>query len=238
MHSGILIKAFEKAGKDIGSEIINRQAKHLSMFIQEDSGEAYGEKSLINYYNRARADSFAKIEFKQYVVQSLCNFLGYTNFEEFKAKNPLLSGEKTKGKKDQKRRGRGLLTWAKHNRIWLSIFALTFTGTIVIFSLNKECWMIWKDDHYEEIDFDAGKLQTGELKLCKEERIKNFKQVTPDCNYSYFKEDGNVKVWYGKNKKGEIEYFSDLGLHPTTGKTLKPITKYMIVTHICSTYDN
>ena len=47
---------------------------------------------------------------------------------------------------------------------------------------------------------------------------------------------GDVKIWYGKNIVKELEYFSLLGVHPETGKTLKPITEYMIKKHICPTW--
>ncbi|WP_435682498.1 hypothetical protein [Nonlabens sp.] len=53
------------------------------------------------------------------------------------------------------------------------------------------------------------------------------------CDTVFFKSDNSVRFWYGKNKKKEIEYFTDLGLHPETGKTLKPITGYMIEKYIC-----
>ncbi len=49
-----------------------------------------------------------------------------------------------------------------------------------------------------------------------------------------FKEDDSVRIWYGKNREGELEYFSSQGLHPQTGKTLKPITRYMIEKYICN----
>ena len=45
--------------------------------------------------------------------------------------------------------------------------------------------------------------------------------------------DGSERLWYGKNKNKELEYFTAFGKHPETGKTLKPITKYMIAKYIC-----
>jgi hypothetical protein len=58
--------------------------------------------------------------------------------------------------------------------------------------------------------------------------------VTPNCEDEFFNEDGSVKLWYGKNKNKDLEYFTALGLHPETGKTLKPITQYMIDKYICN----
>jgi len=42
-----------------------------------------------------------------------------------------------------------------------------------------------------------------------------------------------VKIWYGRNIKKELEFFTSLGLHPETGKTLDPITDYMIKKYAC-----
>ena len=30
-------------------------------------------------------------------------------------------------------------------------------------------------------------------------------------------------IWYGKSDKGELEFFNSRGIHPATGKELKPI---------------
>jgi len=121
----------------------------------------------------------------------------------------------------------------------IAILAVIIT-TIIILKINikkEPNWMIWKEDHYEVVDFDLNKYDFNELKLYKEERISNFKQIEANCNTVFFKDDGSENIWYGKNIKGRLEYFTDLGLHPETGKTLKKITKYMIREHICETYE-
>jgi hypothetical protein len=107
----------------------------------------------------------------------------------------------------------------------------------VIIPLNKTKWMVWQNDHYIETSFDLEKYNLDDLKLYKKERIEHFKKIeSPSCTTFFFKANGSENVWYGKNSKGELEYFTDLGLHPETGKTLKKITKYMIKTHICPEY--
>ncbi len=94
--------------------------------------------------------------------------------------------------------------------------------------------MIWQHDHYEEVDFDTEKYKVNQLKILKEERIDFFKKVTPTCDYSFFNKDGSRRIWYGKNRNKDLEYFTALGLHPQTGKTLKPITKYIIDKYLCN----
>ncbi|WP_431135335.1 hypothetical protein [Psychroserpens mesophilus] len=115
------------------------------------------------------------------------------------------------------------------------ITLITFGGISTKHILKKEArWMIWQEDHYIEVGFDTEKYKLNQLKLYKEERIKNFKKTTPICDTTiFFNEDGSVNIWYGKNRGKELEYFTALGLHPETGKTLKPITQYMIDKYIC-----
>jgi hypothetical protein len=96
--------------------------------------------------------------------------------------------------------------------------------------------MKWDVDHYVEVSFDAKGVQNGDLKLYKEDRIENFKKINADCNTVFFTENGSISVWYGKNMNGALEYFTGLGLHPISGKSLKPITEYMIKKYVCETY--
>ena len=99
--------------------------------------------------------------------------------------------------------------------------------------LNQPQWMEWQTDHYVEADFDPNKLSDGNLKIYKEERILYFKKINPDCNTNFFNKDEIENLWYGKNPNGEYEYFTTLGRHPETGKTLKKITPYIIKKYIC-----
>ena len=96
--------------------------------------------------------------------------------------------------------------------------------------------MIWEDTHYVEVDFDAEKYSLSQLKIYNQERIDNFERVNPNCDTNFYKLDGTANLWSGKNKSGELEYFTGSTIHPETGKTLKEITDYMIKKYICKTY--
>src|SRR5690606_14380699 len=98
---------------------------------------------------------------------------------------------------------------------------------LVYNSINKQKWMVWQIDHYVEADFNPKALNHGELKLYNIDRIENFKKIEPNCETEFFKDDGTEKIWYGKNKAGELEFFTSIGIHPETGKTLKKITEHM-----------
>ncbi|WP_157961207.1 hypothetical protein [Lutibacter citreus] len=39
---------------------------------------------------------------------------------------------------------------------------------------------------------------------------------------------GKPIIWYGKSINGELDYFNSRGVHPITGKELKPITEYIL----------
>lgn len=115
----------------------------------------------------------------------------------------------------------------------LLIIILVFSGKHIL--ETKTCWMVWNQDHYVEVRFDLEKYNISQLKRCKTERLKNFRKIPVDCNTEFFDSSGKPKIWYGKNAKKTLEYFTSLGLHPETGKTLKPITKYMINKYVCPT---
>ena len=64
-------------------------------------------------------------------------------------------------------------------------------------------------------------------------KIENFRKIEAICDDIYFDEENKPKVWYRKVSKSEIELFTAPGLHPVNGKTLKPISTYMIDKYIC-----
>jgi hypothetical protein len=102
---------------------------------------------------------------------------------------------------------------------------------------RKTRWMVWDEDHYVEVKFDLQKYDAHQLKIYKQERIDHFKKISVDCSTVFFNSSGAAQIWYGKNTTKTLEFFSAYGLHPETGKTLKPITQYMIDKYVCPTKD-
>ena len=98
---------------------------------------------------------------------------------------------------------------------------------------KEQRWMNWNGHNYVETSFDPEKLKTGTLKIYMEDRVASFTLLEPKCDTKFFNADGSVRVWYSKNQNGNLDFFSDFGLHPITRKTLKPITKYIIDKYIC-----
>ena len=92
----------------------------------------------------------------------------------------------------------------------------------------KNC-MTWKTDHYEAICCDEQPLGFvhGVSTIPRDEKtLLHMRKIKADKNTSFFVNEKPV-IWY--KRKGDIlECFTSPGLHPETGETLKPITRYMI----------
>jgi len=227
MHYKLIVSAFEKVKEDLKKESgvtpsETSCAKRLSFIILEENNFPYGEKSLYNLRKLTLNESKSKLKIKQpEVVNALCKFLGYKDYKDYLINSSLPDneiGDKIEPKK---------YFWAK------IITSLVFIIFLYLY-INKPRFMIWQEDHYVEVPFDTSKYNIGQLKHYKEERILNFKRIFPECDSTiFFNNDKAVNLWYGKNTKGKIEYFTDLGTHPETGKTLKAITTYIIEKYIC-----
>ncbi|WP_299122005.1 hypothetical protein [uncultured Tenacibaculum sp.] len=227
MHKEIVNKAFEKtkerAEKESGVVLSKtRCSEYLSTILQDEYNIIYGEKSLRDVSNEKSKINQPK------VLEALCKFLDYDNYEAYveKYKKGVLIDEGD----DEEDKGS---LFSKKKLIIVVSFVVLLISCVSVFSIKKQRWMVWKGDRYEEVSFDTKKYGIGELKLYKEERIKNFEKIEADCNYPFFGPGGKVNVWYYKNSNGELELFSSVGLHPETGKTLRPITNYMIEKYIC-----
>jgi hypothetical protein len=122
-------------------------------------------------------------------------------------------------------------------RLFLVILVLAFTGLTAFglrsIFLEKRC-MLWKEDHYEAISCDdqpqgiigisTGIIPRNDLIIENMHKIK----VTPKTT---FFRNGQPIIWYNKNH-GRCEYFTYPGLHPVSGKTLRPITRTIINNHV------
>ncbi len=244
MHKELIIATFEKARKELQSTGVTDPSNHqvailISDFMADEVNFSFGKKSIATYYKSAlEIPESEDINMSQIrVVQGLCKYLGYATYKDFildlKSSYSEDSGDAMDNKIEKP-----ITKKSKRNiEIVISIVAVLIVAVFIFMTLNKERWMVWNVDHYEEVDFIKEELSNGALKLFKEERIDNFKKINnPDCDYKFFNEDGTVNVWYGKNKKGELEIFTDIGLHPETGKSLKPITTYMIKKYLCDSF--
>ncbi len=135
---------------------------------------------------------------------------------------------------NEKRNGEINFRINSNRRIIIIICSIIIVGLLIWIPTKKQRWMVWQEDHYKKVPFNLKKYDISELKIHKAEWVKSFKQIVPGCGVTkFFKDDGSPNLWYGKSSEGKLEYFTHYGLHPETGKTLRPITDYMIGRHIC-----
>lgn len=90
---------------------------------------------------------------------------------------------------------------------------------------KKEC-MQWNTNHFEIVDCSSKSNEPLDARIPINDARLGLKKLEAHSIKTYF-ENGRPVVWYAKND-GKIELFNQPGLHPTTGKTLKPITPYII----------
>lgn len=240
MHKKLILDAFEKAmatEMELGvlSPSKSKAAEQLSDYIDHEMNFQFGERRLRDYFNAALLGE--DIELKQKAVRNgLAKYLGYEDFKDFLIRNTETEKDLQKeemAETTQKFNAYFISSFLKRNRTTILIILGCLIAYLVINSINKEKWMTWNGTQYEKTDFDSREMENGQILLFNENQIDHFKKIQPDCVTHFFNSEGNAQIWYGKNQKGELEYFTDLGKHPETGKTLKPITQYMIEKYIC-----
>jgi hypothetical protein len=228
MYKKIVQEAFKKAQREIpGKTTKTSISEHISEVLLNGFKTQISGRTLRNLIDESnKIDAGEDISISTDYILYLCKYLGYEDYNAFLKSHP--NEVKNKNK---------VVGYLKSNWIILLICFITIIGAITVSAFNKQRWMVWDDTKYVETDFDAEKYNLNQLKLYKEEHIENFKKLVPNCETKYFNEDGSEMVWYGKNKNGDLEYFSFFGKHPDSGKTLKPITEYMIRKYICDSYN-
>lgn len=99
--------------------------------------------------------------------------------------------------------------------------------TIVQEVRNREC-MYWSNDHYESVFCDDPVKKDNSIALNEDLTVLFMKITKPD---TLTVENALGKVWYDKSNK-KVEFFTHHGTHPVNGKTLKPVTKYIIEKYV------
>lgn len=153
--------------------------------------------------------------------------------------NEILKIDKRGEKEDEKKEGvfEEFKKKRVSKRISLVIMPLFVLGSVIgikkVLFPDMNC-MVWNKTHYEAVEYDKVK-DTSEVIPLNQEVLDNFRKITA-CDTTIFFKNGDIDkpiVWYGKaSNKKEYEYFNQPGLHPETGKTLKPISKYIIGKYI------
>lgn len=231
MIKKLFLKAFKKAKQQSGKTTKNGLATHLEQIFEEQLGFRVNRITFSRYYeqfieNKGNQSTNPKTD----LLNQIAKYLDFDSYEDFVKKNEIadhsdigisISSGITK-----------IELVKKYKYYFIVVFILIITYSI--FELTEQRWMIWNEVEYVEVDFDLDKYDIKQLKRYDENKIKHFKKIAVDCDTTkFYKTDGSANIWYGKNYKKELQYFTYHGLHPETGKALKHITDYMIDNHIC-----
>lgn len=223
IYEDIVIAAFKKAKNEYVNTKKYRLSEYISDQVEEMSNIRVTSRTFVSYYEKYIEKKEIKTIPRHENIEYLCQFLGYDSFENYVnekqhqdtatpiQENPIKKPEKEK---------RIVTT------LW--IIAILVIG---VFGYNKlelnntpsEC-MIWVNDHYEAVDCSG---KRGEVKL-DQETLEKMHQLIGLCKGStFFLPNDEPVVWYDKHHN-KLTFFTKEGIHPTNGRTLKPVTPYII----------
>ncbi|WP_264520935.1 hypothetical protein [Flavobacterium sp. N1994] len=107
-----------------------------------------------------------------------------------------------------------------------ALFSIGYTAKDLVLP-TKEC-MQWQSDHYVLVDCQSennGLFASSPIIPYDENAVALHKLMV--CDTTTFFEGGKAIIWYCK--VGRLpEFFDGPGLHPITGKALRPVTNYII----------
>lgn len=120
---------------------------------------------------------------------------------------------------------------------FLGLIGLTSIGFTAktLLAPEPQC-MQWQKNHYEVVDCANENEQHGlfyrnEIIPFDEHQSKLFKIEVSDTT-TFFK-NGKAILWYCK-VEGNPEFFNSYGIHPQTGKALKPVSEYIVNKYVKS----
>lgn len=205
MSKALLEKVFEKAGKESGKGSLYGKAEYLSEKLLEDYRFQVSGKSLTRYYRK---------EFppKKEVQDHLARYLGFSDYQNFCI---------SQGPASEKRFPKRKLASRKLLLRFLIFPVIGVSGYVGYEAAEEDC-MIWSTDRFEQVPCTGN----SEERVLNRFELEDFRKVSLSDSTVFFK-DGEPKLWYHKNGD-QLELFSAPGLHPENGKTLRPITRYMI----------
>lgn len=210
MTHQIIIAAFKKAEAETEKNSTNANAEFLSEFIFEKFKYSISTKSLTRYY---KGESSPNQKVKNYLAQ----YLGYESYDIY------LQWNSTSSQEDEREgKTKSHLFSNKKLIVALSFLMVVATSSYLGYVGGREECMIWNNDHYIKTECNG----SSEEEKFVPHIYKNLKRVEVSDSTTFFK-NGEVQIWYDKSN-GKLDFFTASGIHPVNGKTLKPITKYMI----------
>ena len=234
MSVEVLLKAFEKAKEELGSDKKTHLSTYLSDLLQEEYNYTIGERRLRDYYTDYQKNVPPDApDLKPKLIECFCRYLGYENYAGYIVHQAQLEAHDTPPHHNTSLNPQatwGKSSWKqttgpkKYQRKFWVVFVAGLAGSAAYMGLvkdEKEC-MVWLEDHYEKSICDG---ESGEVAL-ESIFLERLKKVSV-CDTTTFFKNGQPVIWYDI-VGGQYEFFTYFGLHPITGNTLRPISRTII----------
>jgi len=246
MRKKLFEEVFKKAEERSPSKTRNGVCAFLENAFSEMDRYHPNKETFVRYYKKYKEGKNIKYNPNADLLNRCAQYLGYEDYEDFVLKNPDSSGDVISENPENFGSGKGVeseegnfVTWIKKNKKLVVVNVVVLIVIIItistdILSMNGDRWMTWDENKYVEVTFNLKDYYNDALVPYDQNKIDLFKEIEkPDCETDYLNNKGEAKLWYYKVGKGNLELYTGPGLHPTNGKTLRPITRYMIREHIC-----
>lgn len=219
VYRDIVIAAFKKAEEEYVNDKKYKLSEYIADQIEEKSNIRITSRTFVHYYEKYINKKEGIATPKHENIEHLCVFLGYDSYEDYVNQNPEEAIIQTPPKEYFPKRDKNRIA------IWtlvITIVGLTLYNQITSNLISNEC-MIWVTDHYEPIKCSG---KRGETAL-DQETLEGMKQIDLCKDDTFFLPNDEPIVWYDKHHN-KLTFFTKEGIHPTNGRTLKPITQYII----------
>ncbi len=246
-------KVFEKARNECGSSSKNGMSVHLEKVISDDYNYPITSKSFSRHFDDFVKENNLKKEISPDLLNILAQYIGYESFGDFNQKNQLIKSDEKEVNVEEivtvelivddniSAEAKIINLPSKKNNFFekiklqrnkviagSGIATILASGGLFLNSINQNSsCMIWKENHYEEIECEETSPQMNAVPY--NETVFQLKKITKPDTLNF--ENALDKVWYTK-KNGEVEFYTNYGLHPENGKTLKPVTKYILAKYV------
>ena len=111
--------------------------------------------------------------------------------------------------------------WDKSKKYIAILFLITTTAILVQLLNRQPKCLTWNNDHYELVNCEGNYPIVPYRK-----ELLEFRKIVVSDTTTFFK-NGQPVVWYSK-QNNDYEFFNAPGANPTTGKSLKPISRHII----------
>ncbi len=246
-------KVFEKAKNECGSSSKNALSTYLNTIFIDDYNFPISAKTISRYYEAFEKNEINDKNISIDILNILAHYIGYENFGDFNQKNQLTKSDEKEISVEEivsvepiiddnisEEESIINLPSKKNNffeKIKLpqskiitggGIATILVSGGLFLNSINQNLsCMVWKENHYEEVECEETSLQMNAVPY--NEAVFQLKKITKPDTLNF--ENALDKVWYNKSN-GEVEFFTNYGLHPENGKTLKPVSEYILTKYV------